>query len=113
MLGHAAVRQENPTQDAAATIGVSYRLPGTGANMPTPARATETEGNALGDIINLREARKARTRRERERQGAENRARHGQTKVERERSAIEDERNRRTLEGHRRGDPRDKPDEPA
>ena len=113
MLGQAADVQENRTQDAAATNRVSYRLPGTGANAPIPTRATETEGNALGDIINLREARKARARRERERQGAENRVRHGQTKAERHRMATEDDRSQRTLDGHRRADRQDEPDEPA
>ena len=88
-------------------------MPGTGANAPISTRAMETEGNALGDIINLREARKARARRERERNGTENRGRHGQTKAERQRAALEDERARSRLDGHRRSDRPDEPDEPA
>jgi hypothetical protein len=55
----------------------------------------------MSDIVNLRQARKARDRAEEKRRADENAARHGRTKAERLREAAEAERARRTLEAHR------------
>jgi len=63
------------------------------------------------DIINLRQARKARERAEHERQAAKNRARYGKSKAERKKDAGESAIAKRRHEGHRL--PRaDKPDPP-
>lgn len=56
----------------------------------------------MGDVINLRLARKARARAEAAKQAAENRARHGRTKAERARDAAEAARAERHLDQHRR-----------
>lgn len=56
----------------------------------------------MGDVINLRLARKARARAEAAKQAAENRARHGRTKAERARDAAEAMRAERHLDQHRR-----------
>jgi ribonuclease T1 len=56
----------------------------------------------MGDVINLRLARKARARAEAAKQAAENRARHGRTKAERARDAAEAVRAERHLDQHRR-----------
>jgi len=53
----------------------------------------------MGDVINLRLARKARA--------AENRARHGQSSAERAAHRTEAERAARALEGRRRDDGED------
>ena len=50
-----------------------------------------------GDVVNLRMARKRRQRAERETEAAENRARHGRTKVER---LFEDARRDAADRGH-------------
>jgi hypothetical protein len=54
-----------------------------------------------GDVINLRHARKARTRAERGRAAEENRRLHGRTLAERKRQADEQERARSHVERHR------------
>ncbi|GLV24574.1 DUF4169 family protein [Sphingobium sp. Cam5-1] len=56
----------------------------------------------MADIINLRQARKARARKDKEKVAAANRARFGQTKAEREVRRIEDARQDRVLDGSRR-----------
>lgn len=60
----------------------------------------------MADVINLRLARKARDRSDKQRQAEANRARHGTTKSERARTAAEAERAARLLDGVRR-DPSD------
>ncbi len=55
----------------------------------------------MADIVNLRQARKAKARAEKERSAAENRVRFGRTKVERERIEAEDRLRRQGLEAHR------------
>lgn len=62
----------------------------------------------MGDVINLRQARKAAGRAAREQQAAENRTRFGRTKAERQREADERSRLERTVDGHRLS-----PDKPA
>jgi hypothetical protein len=54
------------------------------------------------DILNLRRARKAKARSEKERQAEENRVRHGQSKSTRQLRQGREEIESRRLEGHRR-----------
>lgn len=56
----------------------------------------------MGDIINLRQARKAKVRKDKEQMAAANRAKFGQTKAEREVRRIEEARQDRLLDGSRR-----------
>jgi hypothetical protein len=56
----------------------------------------------MAEIVNLRRARKARSRAEREHNAAENRARFGRGKAEKARTAAETERRERHLDEHRR-----------
>ncbi|GAA4771719.1 DUF4169 family protein [Novosphingobium ginsenosidimutans] len=60
----------------------------------------------MADVINLRLARKARDRSDKQRQAEANRARHGASKAERTRVTAEAERAARLLDGKRR-DPAD------
>ena len=59
----------------------------------------------MGDIVNLRQARKRATRTEQEKEAAANRAKFGRTKAERVSKAQEDERLQKTLDGAKRDDP--------
>ena len=54
------------------------------------------------EIVNLRHARKAKERAEREREAAENRIAFGRTKGEKERTAAERRLRKYTIDGHRR-----------
>lgn len=56
----------------------------------------------MADIINLRQARKAKMRKDKEQVAAANRAKFGQTKAEREVRRIEEARQDRLLDGNRR-----------
>jgi hypothetical protein len=56
------------------------------------------------DIVNLRRARKAKARAERERDAAENRRGFGRTRAERLTETAERQRAERHLDGHRRPD---------
>ena len=58
----------------------------------------------MGEIINLRKARKAQARSADAAGAAENRARHGRTASERERERLEAEQARRTLDGAKHGE---------
>jgi hypothetical protein len=55
----------------------------------------------MGEVINLRQARKARARADKEAQAQENRARFGRTGAEKRRDADTAERDDRRHEGHR------------
>lgn len=57
----------------------------------------------MGDIVNLRAARKRRDRDEKARLADENRARHGRTKGEKQRDQSEAVRLADHIEAHRRG----------
>lgn len=62
----------------------------------------------MGEVVNLRRARKQKARNEKERLAGENRALHGRTKAERERDRLTSDRAERFMDGHRReksGDP--------
>ncbi|KFG91767.1 hypothetical protein BV98_000015 [Sphingobium herbicidovorans NBRC 16415] len=63
----------------------------------------------MGDIINLRQARKAKARGEKERVAAANRAKFGRTKAERQASLQEEVRQTQRIEGNRRELPEDDP----
>ena len=56
----------------------------------------------MGDVINLRQARKAKVRRDKEQVAAANRVKFGQTKADREVRRIEEARADRLLDGSRR-----------
>ncbi len=53
----------------------------------------------MGDIINLNQARKARDKQAHERQATVNRARFGRDKTERQRSAEDQNKSKRELDG--------------
>ena len=55
----------------------------------------------MGDVVNLRRARKARDRAAASEQAAENRIRFGRTKAERERIAAQEALEASRLDGHR------------
>lgn len=55
----------------------------------------------MGDVINLRQARKARDRREKEAASGENRAKFGRAKAEKALEAASRARAERELDGHR------------
>ena len=54
-----------------------------------------------GDVVNLRKARKAKARSEAETRAAENRVLFGRTKAEKKAVEAEQQRARRTIDGHR------------
>lgn len=56
----------------------------------------------MAELINLRQARKARTRAEKRAAGNENAARSGRTKAERSRESAEADKARATLDAHKR-----------
>ncbi len=58
----------------------------------------------MGELVNLRAARKARARRDKEAQAAANRALHGRTKAERAADVAERQRLKGTLDGAKRED---------
>ncbi|MBB3808523.1 DUF4169 family protein [Pseudochelatococcus contaminans] len=58
----------------------------------------------MAEIINLRRARKARARTEKEAQAAENRLRFGVSALQRRTDADERDKAKRHLDGHRRSD---------
>jgi hypothetical protein len=55
----------------------------------------------MGEIINLRQARKARARADKEAKAAENRIAFGRTKAERQKAKAQEELGKRRHEGHR------------
>lgn len=59
----------------------------------------------MTDIVNLRLARKARKRAEAEAEAAENRARSGRTRAQKDRDAREDALAKQRLDQHKRGKP--------
>lgn len=56
----------------------------------------------MAEIVNLRQARKALTRADKERKATENRTRFGRTKAEKARSQAEEELRQRQLDRHLR-----------
>lgn len=58
----------------------------------------------MGEVVNFRQARKGLVRRAAEQQAAENRARFGRSKAEKQRDAAEQERIRKKLDGAKRED---------
>lgn len=68
------------------------------ANFP----ATTDQFAMTAQIINLRRARKAKSRRDAETQASRNRATHGLSKAERQSRVLESKRNERLLDGARR-----------
>jgi hypothetical protein len=62
----------------------------------------------VGEIINLKRVKKAKTRAEAERRAAENRTRHGLTKAAKEAQRREQERQRKLQAGHKLDEGEDK-----
>ena len=58
----------------------------------------------MGDVVNLRQARKVKARRDKEAQAAANRALHGRTKAERAADAAARARVEQQLDGAKRED---------
>ncbi|WP_375196296.1 DUF4169 family protein [Sphingobium sp.] len=65
----------------------------------------------MGEIVNLRQARKVRARAEKARQAEANRVKFGRTKGERTAQSVEEERKNRTMDGARREYRTDNPQE--
>lgn len=63
----------------------------------------------MAEIVNLRRARKAKARSEREKQAETNRLLHGRSGEEKKRDAAERERAERHIAGHRREGDDDEP----
>jgi hypothetical protein len=61
----------------------------------------------MGEVVNLRQARKQKARTEKDRRAGENRALHGRTKAERERERLISEKAGKFVAGHRREKPDD------
>ena len=66
----------------------------------------------MAEIINLRTARKAKARQEAEARAAEQRIRHGQTRIQRDREKAAADKIRRILDGAKLDDEQDKPLKP-
>jgi hypothetical protein len=58
-------------------------------------------GASVGDLVNFRKARKQQERARTESQAAANRARHGRSKIEKEREAADLAKRTRVLDQHR------------
>ncbi len=58
----------------------------------------------MGEVVNFRQARKGLARKAAEQQAAENRARFGRTKGEKQRDTVEQARLRKELDGAKRED---------
>nr|WP_319485816.1 DUF4169 family protein [uncultured Cohaesibacter sp.] len=56
----------------------------------------------MGNVVNLRQARKAKVRAEKEKQAETNRARFGRTKAEKTKQQFEADKFERHLDGHKR-----------
>ena len=63
----------------------------------------------MGEVVNLRQARKQKARTEKDRRAGENRTLHGRSKSERERDRLASEKAEKFVAGHRR----EKPDDPG
>ena len=62
----------------------------------------------MGEIVNLKRVKKAKSRSEAERLAAENRTRHGLTKAAKETQRLEQERQRKLQAGHKLNQGEDK-----
>ena len=56
----------------------------------------------MGDVVNLKQFRKAKERAEKQKAAEENRAKHGRSKAERELQRAKDEKEEASLSGHQR-----------
>jgi len=61
----------------------------------------------MGEVVNLRHARKQKARIEKERLAGESRALHGRSKAERARDWLTSDRTEKFMDGHRREKPGD------
>ena len=62
----------------------------------------------MGEVVNLRQARKQKARIEKERLAGENRALHSRSRAERERDRLTTDKAEKFVAGHRREKPGDK-----
>jgi len=67
--------------------------------MPVDSGAALSHGPPMGDVVNLRMARKAKARVDAERAAAANRARHGRTRAEKAAEQADDARREALLDG--------------
>ncbi len=65
----------------------------------------------MAEIVNLRRARKAKVRREKESEARDNRVRFGTTKAARQLASAQEEAARRRLDGHLRQPDDDEPEQ--
>ena len=56
----------------------------------------------MGDVVNLKQFRKAKERAEKQKAADENRAKHGRSKAEREHQRAKEEKQDAALSGHKR-----------
>ncbi|OHV90795.1 DUF4169 family protein [Mesorhizobium sp. ORS 3428] len=61
----------------------------------------------MGEVVNLRQARKQKARIAKERLAGENRALHGRSKAQRERDRLNSDSAEKFMDGHRREKPGD------
>ncbi|TIS61151.1 MAG: DUF4169 family protein [Mesorhizobium sp.] len=61
----------------------------------------------MGEVVNLRQARKQKARIEKQRLADEHRALHGRSRAERERDRLTSDRTEKFMDGHRREKPGD------
>ena len=64
----------------------------------------------MGDVVNLRQARKQKARTEKEKLAGENRALHGRSKAEKTRDRLTSDKAEKFVAGHRRQRPEDRGD---
>lgn len=65
----------------------------------------------MGDVVNLRQARKHKARAEKEKLAGENRALHGRSKAKKTRDQLTSDKAESFVEGHRRERPGDRGDQ--
>ncbi|RJT41815.1 DUF4169 family protein [Mesorhizobium waimense] len=61
----------------------------------------------MGDVVNLRQARKQKLRSEKERLAEQNRALHGRSKIDRDSERLTSDKAEKFIAGHRREKPGD------
>ena len=76
--------------------------------MPTWSRSTPSARNSMADIVNLRQARKQKSRQAKDRAAEESRLLHGRSKAEKLRERQAAEKSRAYLDAHLRDPSRGK-----
>lgn len=65
----------------------------------------------MGDVVNLRQARKQKARSEKERRAERNRVLHGRSKADRDRDRLTSDKAEKFIAGHRREKPGSRDDQ--